>query len=63
MSDTELKPGDVVKPKSGGPRMAIETIEDDHATCSWFVQDEHGHWGGPHRDKFHKDTLVTDDSV
>jgi len=31
-----MKAGDVVVLKSGGPKMTIEGIADDYATCAWF---------------------------
>ena len=47
MSD-DFKPGDVVRLKSGGPRMTVDHIGPQHmasetnaAQCSWF-QDEKG---------------------
>jgi len=36
MSEQQLKAGDVVQLKSGGPRMTIRWIEDDKAYCDWF---------------------------
>lgn len=40
----DLKIGDVVKLKSGGPIMTIQWIneEDDSAKCSWFKGNEVG---------------------
>lgn len=32
----ELKIGDIVELKSGGPKMTIEDITSDIATCRWF---------------------------
>lgn len=32
----QLKPGDVVVLKSGGPKMTIKFIEGEEACCSWF---------------------------
>lgn len=42
----EFKPGDVVRLKSGGPKMTINSIgkfnyEDyESASCDWFTQDK-----------------------
>ncbi len=37
----DFKPGDIVKLKSGGPKMTVsEIIEDEEVICKWFVQDE-----------------------
>ena len=36
----ELKVGDTVRLKSGGPLMTIESIEDKKAFCNWFSNDE-----------------------
>ena len=36
----ELKVGDTVRLKSGGPLMTIESIEDNRAFCNWFSNDE-----------------------
>lgn len=38
----EIKPGDVVQLKSGGPYMTVGVIEsDDHLWCEWFEGDKH----------------------
>jgi uncharacterized protein YodC (DUF2158 family) len=38
--DTEIKAGDVVVLKSGGPSMTVDTVADRYGTlsawCSWF---------------------------
>lgn len=36
----ELKAGDVVQLKSGGPRMTIQSITADVCTCKWFMGEE-----------------------
>jgi len=43
----EIKAGDVVTLKSGGPKMTVSTVSvkhmggtDLHAWCDWFVQDK-----------------------
>lgn len=36
-----LKVGDVVVLKSGGPAMTIKSIEADNATCVWQVNGMH----------------------
>jgi uncharacterized protein YodC (DUF2158 family) len=36
----EFKPGDVVQLKSGGPRMTIQTLNGDSATCVWFEKNK-----------------------
>lgn len=33
----ELKPGDVVKLMSDGPKMTIESVENGKAVCVWFM--------------------------
>jgi uncharacterized protein YodC (DUF2158 family) len=51
MSESELKVGDVVALKSGGPKMTIVYIEPDQVRTCWF--------DGPHpmRDCFNPLTL------
>ena len=34
-----FKVGDVVRLKSGGPAMTIDTIENDQCVCLWFGTD------------------------
>ena len=40
MAENELKPGDTVQLKSGGPVMTVTSIGDDYGTlsawCAWF---------------------------
>ncbi len=36
----EFKVGDVVRLKSGGPLMTIESIKDEDLNCIWFVNNE-----------------------
>lgn len=40
-----LKPGDVVRAISGGPKMTIGRIFGNSATCAWFDRDHRGDWG------------------
>ena len=35
MSD-QIKAGDVVQLKSGGPKMTVGWVEDGEALCQWF---------------------------
>lgn len=37
---SELKVGDLVKLKSSGPTMTIQSIGNNNAHCAWFVGDE-----------------------
>ena len=34
-----IQPGDVVRLKSGGPAMTVETLESGHCVCLWFGTD------------------------
>ena len=40
----QIKPGDVVQLKSGGPKMTVKVIKTvagkESAYCTWFVNDE-----------------------
>jgi uncharacterized protein YodC (DUF2158 family) len=40
-----IKPGDVVQLKSGGPLMTVEKIVGDSAKCDWF-DEKHKQCGG-----------------
>ena len=48
----ELKVGDIVQLKSGGPKMTIQGINKESVECSWFVNKEHK------SDFFNYDTLA-----
>ena len=36
----DIKPGDVVQLKSGGPRMTVNFITDGKAYCQWLADEE-----------------------
>ena len=40
MATEEIKVGDIVKVKSGGPKMTVESITNDTIFCKWFVKKE-----------------------
>jgi uncharacterized protein YodC (DUF2158 family) len=37
----ELKVGDLVKLKSGGPVMTVVDVDEDEVTCVWFPSNDH----------------------
>ncbi|MGJ5025056.1 DUF2158 domain-containing protein [Bradyrhizobium oligotrophicum] len=42
--ETEIKPGNVVQLRSGGPLMTVRWIGDEYGepvvVCDWFIQDK-----------------------
>jgi uncharacterized protein YodC (DUF2158 family) len=36
----DFQPGDVVRLKSGGPKMTAETVDETGVSCTWFVGDK-----------------------
>ena len=55
-SNQELKIGDVVKLKSGGPIMTVNNIEENgEMYCKWFA--------GEHFDKVYKDYFPPDSLI
>ena len=40
MPDEQIKPGDIVSLRSGGPRMTVATIDGNRALCEWFSDDQ-----------------------
>lgn len=44
LSDTaEFKPGDVVRLKSGGPKMTVEFVRGNEVNCIWFGSEKDVH--------------------
>lgn len=39
MKVENIKVGDIVKLKSGGPHMTVSRVTEDDAMCDWFVHD------------------------
>ena len=50
-----LNIGDVVKLKSGGPKMTVAYVYADEITCKWFDEQNR-----KHEDTFHIDQLEKD---
>ncbi len=48
----DLKNGDVVALKSGGPKMTIENINNGNVSCTWYDKDNN-----LHRDTFNEKAL------
>jgi uncharacterized protein YodC (DUF2158 family) len=40
MTETTLKPGDLVQLRSGGPAMTLVSSDDAHGVCMWFDSQE-----------------------
>jgi uncharacterized protein YodC (DUF2158 family) len=40
MADEQIKPGDIVSLRSGGPRMTIASVDGLSAYCEWFTDDQ-----------------------
>lgn len=40
MSDTALKPGDLVQLRSGGPAMTLVSADESEVLCMWFDPQE-----------------------
>jgi uncharacterized protein YodC (DUF2158 family) len=66
----ELKIGDVVRLKTGGPKMTVNAVHEQvgeapYVTSIWFERvtaaafaiDEGEHWDGPHTETFAVDAL------
>jgi len=57
---TEFKKGDLVKLKSGGPKMTVEELwNDDELKCSWFDKDHKVQHATFSRDAVEIDTSVS----
>ncbi len=48
----ELKKGDIVQLKSGGPKMTIYDIIRDAVSCTWFNKEDNQEYA-----KFSKETI------
>ena len=46
MPDATLKVGDVVRLKSGSPRMSVTKVTVDQVSCTWFDMASDGRHGG-----------------
>ena len=44
MQQSELKPGDLVRLRAGGPVMSAETVRYGYARCAWFDPRQAPHW-------------------
>ena len=54
----EIKVGDIVELKSGGPRMTVGAIiNEDHVRCYWFHLQRGGEWGMNYENPFPMDIL------
>ena len=53
MANEEIKVGDVVKLKSGGPRMNVSEVEGDKVKCKWVDKN-----GVPHEEHYLKELLI-----
>ena len=52
MPEKIFKVGDVVRLKSGGPAMTVQSVKaEGRLFCQWFVE------GEPHSEYFHADSL------
>lgn len=55
----ELKVGDVVKLKSGGPSMTVRSLGDAREACTdWFQKESDGGWSTALSATFQVDELV-----